>query len=948
MLREPKLLLLELLASLSVVAGLSLIPSHAPADTNTINFYVATNGNDNWSGKIAGPNAAKTDGPFATLDKARDEIRRLKSNGPIDQPVTVNLRQGAYLLSKPFVLDERDSGKQGAPITYQSWPGERATLTAGIVVAPKWQIYKQGAHNTYVADLDPAIKPFNSLFVDGTRATRARTPNEGSFFTTRYDAKLIGTNGKTQFAYFPGDINPAWTRVSDMQVVSLQSWRSPRYFLNTIDAEKVTIKGSNPAASGKGGFYSGYDGTTQYFIDNVFEGLDAPGEWYLNTASHQVFYIPREGSDISKSVFVVPTGNQLVDIAPHSPINYDISDGFSISLWVKTTSTTSQMYILGNAGGANGIRFGLSGGRMRSLIGNVAGYQEKACGSKVLNDGKWHMISATFDLVNRKTSCYSDGALELTVSLPSSYNGFNASLPTIGNPPCCNAYVGSVDEVKMYSRVLSAEEIDQLHNFQEIRNGTIFSLSFDSAFDSPSGQDDYNFWEYAVTTKLTDEGIAPGEGVKGKGFYFSGDEAIRFTNWHTQMPSYINFNSLSFAYTDWAIDADGYYCRQAGIEGTDMSPSAIRTFNTSDIAISGCSLSNLGGYAIADRFSNKLSLSNNHLYDLGAGGIMIREDRPISDIDSSWNNHTIANNKIHDLGTVFADGGVGILVMQSANNHIARNTIFNSTYSGMSVGWSWSFEATKQSNNLVEGNIVHDAMQLLDDGSGIYSNGRQDGTVYRNNIIYDILPTPQHPSPHWLLGFYADDGSSGITVKNNLIVNTGVGLWVRKFENSKAQNNIIYNANLNYTPVCAPIPGTDHASGNVFDHNVIYMKKGLSKVYQVAGSCGLPAYSDYNLFDNQTDTLSQLSVLTSAGLDNNSALASPRFENPDNGDFCLKPDSPAWSLGFQAFDNCKIPAREDFDLAGPDISNTAEVPRLGPAAPADLGIRGVSPLDTQK
>jgi hypothetical protein len=39
------------------------------------NFYVAPGANDAWSGLLPTPNAAKTDGPFATLERARDEIR---------------------------------------------------------------------------------------------------------------------------------------------------------------------------------------------------------------------------------------------------------------------------------------------------------------------------------------------------------------------------------------------------------------------------------------------------------------------------------------------------------------------------------------------------------------------------------------------------------------------------------------------------------------------------------------------------------------------------------------------------------------------------------------------------------------------------------------------------------------------------------------------------------
>ena len=50
----------------------------ATASAEQVTYYVATDGNDAWSGTLKAPNAAKDDGPFATLARARDAIRQLK------------------------------------------------------------------------------------------------------------------------------------------------------------------------------------------------------------------------------------------------------------------------------------------------------------------------------------------------------------------------------------------------------------------------------------------------------------------------------------------------------------------------------------------------------------------------------------------------------------------------------------------------------------------------------------------------------------------------------------------------------------------------------------------------------------------------------------------------------------------------------------------------------
>ena len=102
-------------------------------------LYVATNGNDAWSGKLAEPNAAKTDGPFATLGRARDEIRKMKgltvekkeAQQAIPLPaggVTVWARGGVYALPETLKLGAEDGGTAEAPVVYRAYKGERPAL----------------------------------------------------------------------------------------------------------------------------------------------------------------------------------------------------------------------------------------------------------------------------------------------------------------------------------------------------------------------------------------------------------------------------------------------------------------------------------------------------------------------------------------------------------------------------------------------------------------------------------------------------------------------------------------------------------------------------------------------------------------------------------------------------------------------------------------------------
>src|SRR5262249_30996876 len=100
-----------------------------PAPEQGIVFYVSLDGNDVWSGKLAVANKDKTDGPFATIGKARDGIRSLKAQGPLTRPVTVYIRGGLYVLREPLVFAPEDSGTKEFPVTYAAYPGETPVLS---------------------------------------------------------------------------------------------------------------------------------------------------------------------------------------------------------------------------------------------------------------------------------------------------------------------------------------------------------------------------------------------------------------------------------------------------------------------------------------------------------------------------------------------------------------------------------------------------------------------------------------------------------------------------------------------------------------------------------------------------------------------------------------------------------------------------------------------------
>ena len=152
----------------------------AQAAPPAADFYAAPNGKDTWSGRLPAPNADATDGPLATLEGARAAVARLKSRGPLEKPVRVVLRGGAYRIAKPVVFRAEDSGTEKSPITYAAWPGEVPVVSGGMVITG----WKKGDGPIWTATV-PAVQQghgyFRQLFVNGRRATPARFPNDDTF-----------------------------------------------------------------------------------------------------------------------------------------------------------------------------------------------------------------------------------------------------------------------------------------------------------------------------------------------------------------------------------------------------------------------------------------------------------------------------------------------------------------------------------------------------------------------------------------------------------------------------------------------------------------------------------------------------------------------------------------------------------------------------------------------
>jgi len=126
-------------------------------------FYVATDGDDRWSGRLEEPNAERTDGPLASVSRARQLVGELKSKDAARaEPIVVAIRGGTYHLEKPLVFEPADSGTPNAPVVYQAFKGERPILSGGTRISG-WQVGADGRWQVVLEDVKSGTWRFAQL-----------------------------------------------------------------------------------------------------------------------------------------------------------------------------------------------------------------------------------------------------------------------------------------------------------------------------------------------------------------------------------------------------------------------------------------------------------------------------------------------------------------------------------------------------------------------------------------------------------------------------------------------------------------------------------------------------------------------------------------------------------------------------------------------------------------
>jgi hypothetical protein len=265
-------------------------------------LYVAPAGDD--------ANAGTSDAPLATPQAAVEKARTLR---PDAGEVTIHLAAGTYRLDAPLTLDQRDSRTR-----FEGAQEGRAVLSGGQEITG-WQT--EG--DLWVARV-PEGSDFMNLWVNGERRTPARTPNEHApwyetppdedFFRTAGPVRVTNGEGKREnsnLAFrFEEETFQDWDSLDDAVVVIYHSWATSLMRVKDLDLDKKEVTFTGPARW----YYCRWQPDQRFYVAYLREGLDQPGEWYLDRDAAKLYYYPLPGETFENTTVVAPRLQQLVVI----------------------------------------------------------------------------------------------------------------------------------------------------------------------------------------------------------------------------------------------------------------------------------------------------------------------------------------------------------------------------------------------------------------------------------------------------------------------------------------------------------------------------------------------------------------------------------------------------------------------------------------------------------
>ena len=322
-----------ILASIVLVLSFQLVVFAGDVKAD---FYVSPAGNNSWSGRLAAPNAERSDGPFATIGRVRDAVRQLKKSSTAGD-ITVLIRGGTYYLKETVVFGLEDSGNKNQSIKYAAYPGEEPVFSSGVRITG-WKKLKKypvalpakARGRVWVADMPKKPGQFFTLYDGDKRLPRARS--EAFAPTKRYNFRNEGVPFEPDYVWpprdtlhFPKGALKNWSNLEDVEIVIRPHnvWLLNILPLASVDENSFMARTKIEGTYALGRLSGGHKNLrSSCWVENVLVFLDEPGEWVLNTREGKLYLWPEAGQPGN---ILAPALRELVkvqgDIDEEGPID---------------------------------------------------------------------------------------------------------------------------------------------------------------------------------------------------------------------------------------------------------------------------------------------------------------------------------------------------------------------------------------------------------------------------------------------------------------------------------------------------------------------------------------------------------------------------------------------------------------------------------------------------
>lgn len=275
-------------------------------------FYVAPDGSDS--------NKGTKEAPFKTITQAQKAVRAI--NGTMTGDIEVILRDGTYQLPATVNFTEADGGKDGNYVRYKAADGETPLITGGIPMSG-WTIHDEKNNIWKVEGVDAR---FRQLYVNNKKAIRARMPNLKSNGDHNFFRLNKVDSAGSAFLLNSSDVKSTeWKNPKKVEIHLMIAWAESILRLDKISSQGNVLKfeAQDPERSKLfrrkypmlgTAFMSNPPKQQVYYLENAYEFIDQPGEWYLDESTNTLYYKAREGENMATANAVAPRVNTLFSI----------------------------------------------------------------------------------------------------------------------------------------------------------------------------------------------------------------------------------------------------------------------------------------------------------------------------------------------------------------------------------------------------------------------------------------------------------------------------------------------------------------------------------------------------------------------------------------------------------------------------------------------------------